>query len=68
MKTEELMIEGMNCGHCVKSVEQELSKLDGVRLKSVVIGKALVEYDESRAKWQDLDRAIGNAGFRLVIR
>lgn len=68
MKTEDLTIEGMGCGHCLMSVRKELGKLAGVRVQSVEMGKARVQYDESRISHQDLERAVDNAGYRLVIQ
>ncbi len=66
MKTEELKIEGMSCGHCVMSVKKELSRLAGVRVDAAEIGKVRVEYDETRITREDLARAIDQAGYRMV--
>jgi copper chaperone len=66
MKSEELKIEGMTCNHCVMSVKKELSKLAGVNVEDVQIGKARVEYDETRGGAQDFARAIDEAGFKLL--
>ena len=66
MKTEELNIEGMTCGHCVMSVKKELSKLPDVKVEDVQIGKARVQYDETRVGAQDFARAIDEAGFKLA--
>jgi copper chaperone len=66
MKTEELHIEGMSCGHCVMSVTKELSKLAGVRVDMAEVGKVRVEYDESHVTRADLARAIDEAGYHLV--
>lgn len=66
MKTQDLTIEGMTCGHCVMHVRKELGKLAGVQVESVEIGKARVRYDESLVSGEDLKRAIDNAGYRLV--
>ena len=66
MKTEELNIEGMTCGHCVMSVKKELSKLPDVKVEDVQIGKARVQYDETRVAAQDFARAIDEAGFKLA--
>jgi copper chaperone len=66
MKTEELRIEGMSCGHCVMSVKKELAKLAGVRVETAEIGKVRVEYDESRVTREDLARAIDEAGYQLA--
>ncbi len=68
MKTEELKIEGMSCGHCVMSVRKELERLQGVRVESVEIGKARLHYDESRISRQDLERAVSEAGYRLIAQ
>jgi copper chaperone len=66
MKTEELKIEGMSCGHCVMSVKKELARLAGLRIDAAEVGKVRVEYDESRVTREDLARAIDEAGYRLV--
>lgn len=66
MKTEELKIEGMSCGHCVMSVKKELSRLAGVRVEAAEIGKVRVEYDETRITREDLARAIDQAGYRIA--
>ncbi len=66
MKTQELKIEGMTCGHCVMSVKKELSKLAGVNIVDVQIGRAHVQYDEDKMKREDLVKAIREAGYVLV--
>jgi len=66
MKTQDLKIEGMTCGHCVMSVRKELTKLAGVKVEDVQIGKARVQYDESRVKRQDIERAVEEAGYAVV--
>jgi len=66
MTSEELKIEGMSCEHCVMSVKKELEKVAGVRVEAVEIGKARVQYDESRVTRQEIARAIDEAGYQLV--
>ena len=66
MKTQELKIQGMTCGHCVMSVKKELSKLPHVKVQDVQIGKALVEYDESKVSHENLVKAIAEAGYRML--
>jgi copper chaperone len=66
MKTKDLIIEGMTCGHCIMNVKKELAKLAGVRVESVEIGKGRVQYDESLVSHRDFERAIDNAGYRLI--
>jgi copper chaperone len=66
MKTEELHIKGMSCGHCVMAVRKELGKMPDVTVEEVTIGKARVQFDETRVNPADFARAIDEAGFILV--
>ena len=66
MKTEELTIEGMSCDHCIMSVRKELSKVPGVIVQNVQIGKARLQFDEKAVNMQQLAAAIEDAGYRLV--
>ncbi len=66
MKTVNLKIEGMTCGHCVMNVKKELSKLPDVIIEDVTIGSARVRYDEAKVHPEDLARAIDEAGYKLA--
>ena len=66
MKTENLTIEGMSCGHCVMHVKKELSKLNGLTVENVEIGKARVQYDETKVTPGQLSKAIEEAGYKLL--
>ena len=66
MKTQELKIEGMSCGHCVMSVKKELSKLASVVVEDVQIGKAKIQYDETKISNQMIADTIDEAGYKLV--
>ncbi|MBM4161582.1 MAG: heavy-metal-associated domain-containing protein [Ignavibacteria bacterium] len=66
MKSHELIIEGMSCGHCVMSVSKELSKVAGLKVRNVELGRALVEYDDTEVTQAQLAKAIEEAGYRLV--
>lgn len=66
MKSVELKIEGMSCGHCVMSVRKELGKLQNVEIHDVTIGSARVTYDESKVTYNDLLRAVDDAGYKVV--
>jgi copper chaperone len=66
MKTDDLKIDGMTCGHCVMSVKKELGKLANVKIEDVQIGKARVTYDEAQVVQSDFERAIAEAGYKLV--
>jgi copper chaperone len=66
MKTQEFKIEGMSCGHCVMAVRKELSKLVNIKIDDVQIGKAKVEFDESKIQESLIVKAIEEAGFKVV--
>ena len=66
MKSEELKITGMTCGHCVMSVRKELSKLPGVEVRDVQIGSALISYDEAKVSGARIKSAVEDAGFSLA--
>jgi copper chaperone CopZ len=66
MKTQELTIAGMTCGHCVMSVKTELSKLANVKVEDVQIGTAKVQIDESSVTTEQLAKAVEEAGYKLV--
>ncbi len=66
MKTMNLKIEGMSCGHCVMAVKKELSKLPGVTVESVEIGKARVQVEEATVSSERLAKAVEEAGYRVV--
>src|SRR3989344_5306048 len=64
MKTT-LKIQGMHCASCVTILTRALQKVDGV--KNAVVNysteKATVEYDQTKAKEEDLIWAIKNKGY-----
>ena len=66
MKTVQLSIQGMSCGHCVMTLKKELSKLEGVTINTVEIGKANVVVDESKVTNQSLQHAVEEAGYSVV--
>ncbi len=66
MKTQVLKIEGMSCGHCVMSVKMELGKLEGVVVEDVQIGKAKIQFDETKITDKQIAATIEGAGYTLV--
>jgi copper chaperone len=58
-----LTIDGMHCGGCVKRVTLALEKLEGVEPLKVEVGSASVNYDEDKAKQQEIVDAINRIGF-----
>ncbi len=61
-----LLIDGMNCNHCVQAVTDALANLDGVAIGDVSIGEAQVQFDDSATDHEALFGAIDDAGFDLV--
>lgn len=65
MTERTIKIEGMNCNHCVKAVEVELEEL-GVESFDVSIGSASVKYDKTKISDDDINKAVDEAGFKVV--
>ena len=66
MKTIELKIDGMTCGHCVMSVKKALAKVPGTTVRTVELGTAIVTIDEALAGEQALVEAVSDAGYTVV--
>ncbi|MBN8704644.1 MAG: heavy-metal-associated domain-containing protein [Bacteroidetes bacterium] len=68
MKTvHKLKIEGMHCmNSCVRSVKEELDSIQDVKIISVVVGEAEIEYDDAKVTALQLSEAISEAGFKLT--
>ena len=58
-----LNIDGMTCGHCVGQVTKALAQLDGVQVKIVKVGEALVAYDQREISPADIARAVNEEGY-----
>ena len=65
MQQATLQIDGMSCGHCVAGVQKALTGLEGVNVKSVSVGSATIQYDESRVSGAQIDAAIDAAGYTV---
>jgi len=66
MKTQELTIQGMSCGHCIMHIRKALAKVEGLNIESVEIGKALVNFDETAVTREHIAKTIEEAGYELV--
>lgn len=60
-----LNIEGMTCARCIMHITRALQKVPGVSDVKVDLtsGKAVVEYDSSRAGPADMEKAVKDAGY-----
>lgn len=58
-----LAIEGMSCNHCVNRVSKALAAVPGVQVKSVTVGRAVVESENPAGVEQTLIDAVDKAGY-----
>ncbi|MFD0962031.1 cation transporter [Paenibacillus chungangensis] len=66
MTTEVLRVEGMSCGHCVKSIQQALADI-GVNGDVDLAGKKVkVEYDSSKQTLKAIKEAIEEQGYDIA--
>lgn len=61
-----IVVSGMTCGHCVNSVTEELSKINGVSKVEVDLatGQVDIETNEEIGRLK-LEEAIKEAGYEL---
>lgn len=57
-----LTIEGMSCQHCVLRVKTAIDALQGVAKSDVTIGRAVVSFDESKVKKEEIIASVENTG------
>jgi len=62
-------IEGMTCASCVLRVEKALKKVEGVADAAVNLAseKARIEFDSSRVTLEQLQKAVADSGYTLVV-
>ena len=65
MKSHELTIQGMTCGHCVMHVKQALDAVDGLEIEDVQIGNAKVWYEDEKVA-NVLKDKVEEAGYKVV--
>ena len=65
MKSHELTIQGMTCGHCVMHVKQALDAVDGLEVEDVQIGRARVWFDDEKVA-KVLSEKVEEAGYKVV--
>ncbi len=68
MQKTKLKIGGMSCQHCVKTVTDALTELEGVQRAKVNLrkGEAIVRFNALRITSTDLRDAITEAGFKVL--
>lgn len=65
MKNVTLNVQGMSCGHCVKSVEGSVGQLAGVDLVTVKldVGQVDVTFDDSQVSLDTIKATIEDQGY-----
>jgi copper chaperone len=66
MKTVELHVEGMSCGHCVQTIEGALNDIGAKGNVDLAGKKVTVEYDESRLSLDQIKEAIEDQGYTIA--
>jgi len=68
MEKTELKISGMTCATCATTIEKSLLHLSGVTNAQVNLGNeaAMVEYESAKLNLADLEKAVTDAGYRVV--
>ena len=68
MQKTKLKIKGMSCQHCVKTVKDALTALEGVQRAKVNLrkGEAVVRFNELYINPVNLRDAITQAGFEAL--
>ena len=62
-----LTIEGMTCEHCVRAVRGRLEHTPGVKVGSVDVGIATIDFDPSKTSIDDIEMAIADEGYTAFI-
>jgi copper chaperone CopZ len=65
-RKDTFIIDGMNCGHCVKAVRDALAQFDAVQIHDVEIGTATVSYDSDAVTRDQLVAAIEDMGYEVT--
>ena len=66
MKTIELKIEGMTCGHCLHAVQRALQGIPGATVQTLQIGRAVIETAPDGPSGDALAALVADAGYRAT--
>ena len=67
MSTATYTVTGMTCAHCVSSVTEELTKIDGVRAVDIDLPTGAVTVtSESPVDEADVRAAVDEAGYEIA--
>ena len=66
MERVTLDINGMTCGHCVRSVDGAPKELAGVTVEQVKVGQATVSFDPAAVSTSRIAQAIESEGYGVT--
>jgi len=66
METRTYAVEGMTCGHCVKSIEAAVGRIGGVTRASVDLAARTVTVAGAVLDDEAVQAAVEDAGYRTV--
>ena len=67
-KKAKFNVSGMTCATCATTIEKSLVNLNSVTMAQVNLGNesVIVEYNPSKLKFSDLNKAIKDAGYQVI--
>lgn len=65
MKKQVIKVQGMHCASCVRTIEEAVGKLPGVKkvVANLSLSKVFVEYDEEKISLAPIERTIREKGY-----
>jgi copper chaperone CopZ len=57
----------MTCEHCVRAVRGRLERTPGVKVESVEVGSATLQYDATTTTLDDVEEAIADEGYTAFV-
>lgn len=66
---KEIKVQGMSCGHCVKSVTEIISEIKGVTSVEVNLSdaSASLEFDEDKVSVKEILDAVNDTHFKASL-
>lgn len=67
MTTKTVSVPGINCGHCVRSIESELSEMKGISsVKANADSKEVIIAWDTPADWNQIEALLDEIGFPVA--
>lgn len=67
MRSVQLTIGGMSCGHCVARVTSTLGALEGLEVDNVRIGTAELRFDPARRSLDEILEVLREVGYEPSV-